>query len=138
MPGLVIPDAAEPYLLEILKDNKINNGDCTMRLFQNDITPDQLSVEPDFAEASFSNYAAIVSDIWFGPLIDGDDNAYLFSGVFSWSKIGATGNTIYGCYLTDGVQIIAAARFAAPVVMEADGTPLAFTATMTLRGVPVV
>lgn len=106
-----------------------------LRLFQNDTTPTIDSVLADFTEATFSNYAAqtftpFVPSLYIRPRAVSKGTAPVFT------KLGPTGNDIYGYYITDAgnTKLLWSERDPnAPIPMNVDGSTYGVIPQMTLR-----
>ena len=134
---LVVPNEGELVLLDyMLKDTSVT-ADYILRLFQNDVTPDQSASDGTFTEATFTDYTSktLGRATWNAAVTNGSNKAESSYGSSpqSWT-CGATGNTIYGYWVetTDVTPtILWAERFATSRVL-ADGDVLNITPKFTL------
>jgi len=132
--ALKVPNAAELKLLDQLRVS-LNATPATLRLFKNNYTPVDGTVVGDLTEADFSGYAAInVTDLGSPSTVSG--RAVTVSAaakVFTHSG-GATGNSIYGYYVTDagGALLWAERDPAAPAAMSVGGSTYSVTPRLTL------
>ena len=133
---LVVPNEGELILLDyMLKDVSVT-ADYILRLFKNDVTPDQDSTDGTFTEADFTDYAEVTMTRanWQAAVTaTGKGESSYGTAPQSWT-CGATGNTIYGYWVetTDVTpKILWAERFATSRVL-ADGDVLNITPKFTL------
>lgn len=101
----------------------------SLRLFQNNFTPDRNSVDADFDVADFGGYANITIATFNDPFMDILGRAITLAPtqVFAASGV-APSNLIYGWYFRNVAgDVILAERFASPISMAAitDALPLA-------------
>jgi len=112
-----------------------------MRLFQNDFTPDNDSVDADFDQCDFSGYNQI-GPTWGAVLPDGDGNAATIALVCVFAHDGGgTANDVYGWYLIGDeggpTIVLYAERFGdAPRVMDTLGDVISITPTMIQGSCP--
>lgn len=106
-----------------------------IRLFQNNYTPIATTVIADFTEANFSGYASQLmgSGTVSGP--DGSNRWVLTFAQRTWTKSGATGNSIYGYWVEQATPTAMwAERFAAaPIDMNTDGNSIVMTPLVTMK-----
>jgi len=105
-----------------------------VRLFKNNYTPVAGSVIGSFTEANFSGYTpGSLGTLAAATTVSG--RASTTAGTANtWTKSGATGNDIYGYYVTDsgGTVLYWAERgSAAPYSMNTNGEGLSVTPTVT-------
>jgi hypothetical protein len=114
--ALVVPDAGELALLRKLLINATDSENYILHLYKNDYTPDASSGVASFTEADFTNYTAktLARSDWASPSTV-SNKAQSSVSVQQWT-CGASGNTIFGYYVTgDGVNastVLWAERFA--------------------------
>lgn len=129
---LIVPDEGEVAMLDMLV-NGDSFANVRLRLYQNNLTPDQDTVYGDFAVATFSGYgeetpsfgaASIVSHK--GKIVDSAERTFVHNG-------GGTSNTIYGYYVVDSVNnlVLWAERFATPQSMSNNGDLIGITLAFT-------
>jgi len=130
--SLIVPDEAERNLLDALVNGDSLAG-VLLKLFKNNLTPDQDTVIGDFTESDFSGYAA--ADPSFGAattvshkgqILDSSSRDFVHNG-------GATSNTVYGYYLVDstGTILYWCERFASSQVMANNGDTITIQAKFT-------
>ena len=137
--AIIVPNQGELELLDkMLKDALDTDENYSFRLFKNDYTPDQYTVEGDFEEADFTNYVAggeTLTRANFGAasLNINNEAETSYSSELSWT-CGSTGNTVYGYYVlgATSLKVLWTERFAAPRVMT-DTDILKITPTFTFR-----
>jgi len=104
-----------------------------LRLYKNNVTPDEDSVFADFDEANFSGYAEEVPAFGAasivghkGKIVDGAAREFIHNG-------GATANTIYGYYVVDDAtsKVLWAERFSAPQAVANNGDKITITLAFT-------
>jgi hypothetical protein len=125
MSNLVIPDVGKkPRATQILAGTNYK----TAHLFQNNATISHSTVLADLTEATFSGYASIIlSGGTVQSSLDGTNRAVTLFNMVSWTKAGATGNTIYGYYYTDGSgNLTGVEKWDSPETMTTDGQVLQF------------
>lgn len=115
---LFVVRTAQIVALTAFRDDQLDGGD--LRLFQNDITPDENTVIGDLTIADFGGYADIVVANWGDPLLnpDGVPEIVMPSQQFNASGV-APSNMIYGFYYVNvGGDLLLAGRFdAGPIPM---------------------
>ncbi|MCB9949571.1 MAG: hypothetical protein H6824_01165 [Planctomycetaceae bacterium] len=113
---LITSNAGELELLDkLLKDPLTTNEDYVLKLFQNDYTPDQTTVEASLTEANFTNYAAVtLTRSGWSDAVTVSNKAESSYATQSWT-CGTTGNSVYGYYVTGSTSgtVLWAERFAA-------------------------
>lgn len=88
--------------LDAVRASLLASGNLQLRLFQNNITPDQNTTVGDFTEATFSGYAAQTIATWGSVSLDGDNNAVVEEINRTFTQSGTTTiNDIYGYYVVD-------------------------------------
>ncbi len=116
---LVICDDALVRQMGIVKDSFLSMTE--LRLYKSNITPAHGDVLGDYSasEADFSGYSAEMLS-WSSVTI-GSNRAQSTGSPISWTKNGATGNTIYGYFLSQmGGSLIGARKFASAIDMNDD------------------
>jgi len=97
---LVIANVGELELLDkMLKDALTVDENYTLKLFTNNVTPDQASIASTFTEATFTGYSAkaLTRTAWSAATTVSNKAQSSYSQQ-SWT-CGATGDTIYGYYV---------------------------------------
>ncbi len=128
---LVICDDALLRQMGVLKDNIL--GSAALRLFKSNITPAHSDVLGDYTpnEADFSGYSAATPS-WTSVTIS-SNRAQSTGSPISWTKNGATGNTIYGYFLQRySSSLIGARKFASSIDMNDDGDNMTVQPICTL------
>jgi len=133
--ALVTPNAGELELLDkMLKDALTADENYLLKLYQNNVTPNDNSVTNSFTQANFTSYAArTLTRAGWSSASDSAGKASTAYAQQSWT-CGATGNTVYGYYVeaaTSGVTLWAE-RFATSRVL-ADGDVLNLSLNFTLN-----
>jgi len=131
---LIVPNAAEDFLQSILKNTF--NGPGRIKLFMNDYTPDEDTVEADFDEADFSGYADQASTLT-GPTNVG--GVSIMNGLWTFAHNGGgTSNTIYGWWITSNFAglFIVCERLPTPKVMASAADELIVALPWRLRQIP--
>lgn len=98
---IIVPNVGEIVLLtKMLKAALSVDENYTLRLYKNNYTPTGTSVTVDFTEADFTNYTekTLTRAGWGTPTTVSNKAASTYSAVQTWT-CGASGNTIYGCYV---------------------------------------
>jgi membrane peptidoglycan carboxypeptidase len=121
----------------MLKDALSSNEDYILKLFKNDVTPDQNFAVGSFTQADFTGYAAktLTRTNWNAAVtVSNKAESSYGSAAQSWT-CGTTGNTIYG-YWVDNSQgsptLLWCERFSVSRVL-ADGDVLNLTPKFTLN-----
>ncbi len=102
------------------------NASGTLKLFQNDITPDPNMLIATFTEATYSGYASVdLTTEWAAPVEDADGKWSIAPLPHDFTHSGgAVANTLYGLYVVDGVAgVYFAARFDTPFLFDLNSLP---------------
>jgi hypothetical protein len=129
---LLVPDEGEVRMLDMLV-NGDTFTDVRLRLYKNNLTPDQDTVYIDLDEATFPGYAeqtpsfgaaSIVSHK--GKIVDTSARSFVWSG-------SASPENIYGYYVVDigTFAVLWVQRFSSPQVMSSNGDTITITAALT-------
>lgn len=117
---LVISNVGELELLDkMLKDSLTTDEDYTLKLFNNNVTPDQASVASTFTETAFTGYAAkTLTRAGWSAATTVSNKAQSSYSQQSWT-CGATGDTIYGYYVIAATSsvLLWAEKFASPRIV---------------------
>lgn len=118
---IVVANVGEIELLDkMLKDALTVDENYTMKLFKNNVTPDQSSVASTFTETTFTGYAAktLTRAGWTAAATVSNKAQSSYSQQ-SWT-CGATGDTIYGYYIVGATSTVLlwSERFAAARVLS--------------------
>lgn len=134
MSQVVVPNIGKKNVLKHIV-GIVGGGLTTLRLFRNDITPGPGTVIGDFTEANFSGYAnGALANAAVAAALDGSNRAVASWDQITFTKNGATGNTIYGYYVTDGGgDLCFAERFDGPIPMTVDGAFIQLTPKFTFK-----
>ena len=114
--ALLVPNVGEIELLDrLLKGgSSVHDGSYTLHLFKNSYVPQDGSTLSNFTEADFDGYAdkALAQSSWASVSLNTNDKAESSYSQQSWT-CGATGNTIYGYYITGNTsgEILWAEKF---------------------------
>ncbi len=128
---LVICDDALVRQMTVLRDNLLSGAG--LLLYKTNITPAHGDVIGTYApdEADFSGYSAATPS-WSAVTI-GANRAKSTGSPISWTKSGATGNTVYGYYLQRMTgDLIGARKFASAIDMNDDGDNMTVQPVCTL------
>jgi hypothetical protein len=121
-------------LLTVLTGTGDGLNGTQLRLYKSNITPSRAGTYATYSgdEADFSGYAAHAIS-WAGAILVGDKGKLVANqGVFT--KSGATGNTVYGHFLTDGSnRLIGALKYDSPVAMTSNGSQIAEQVVFTME-----
>jgi hypothetical protein len=134
MSNIVIPNVAKVELLERLVGSDSDVPE-KLRLFQNNLTIGPTTVLSDFTQANFSGYVAgTLTGVSVSGTLDSDNRAVATWSDITFTKSGATGNTIWGYYVTNNMGGFCwAEKFDSPVVLDTDGEFLTITPKFTLK-----
>ena len=105
--ALVLANVGEVELLDkMLKDALTTDEDYSLKLFNNDVTPDQSSIASTFTEAAFTGYSAktLTRSGWSAATTVSNKAQSSYSQQ-SWT-CGATGDTIYGYYVIGATSTV--------------------------------
>lgn len=134
MTALVVPNAGELELMKkMLKAALTVDESYKLRLFKNNITPDQDTETADFTEADFTGYAekTLTRSGWSDPTTVSNKARMDYSVEQIWTCSGGS-NTIYGYYVvgtTSGVCLWAQ-LFASPRTVD-NGVVVSVTPSLT-------
>lgn len=130
-----VPSAAELELLQYLVTT-INSDGLKVRLFKNDVTPDDNTVIGDLTEADFEGYAAgDLANLTTPGVVAAQAQTQGDSVTFTMGTPGTT-NNIYGHYITDsaGTVLYGVVRDpSAPIAMDTAGKEYTVFPVLTLR-----
>jgi hypothetical protein len=118
--ALVIPSSGKLELLDkMLKDALSDDENYILKLFINDVIPNESSVVDTFVEANFTGYSSktLTRAGWKAAAIVANKAQSNYSQQ-SWT-CGLTGNTVYGYYLigSNSNVLLWAERFDSPRVL---------------------
>lgn len=118
--SLVLSNVGELELLDkMLKDALFDDEDYILKLFTNDVTPNQSSVVGTFVEANFTGYSTkTLTRAGWSAASTIANKAQSNYPQQSWT-CGSTGNTVYGYYLigSNSNVLLWAERFDSPRVL---------------------
>ncbi len=117
---LVMCDDAIIRQMGVLRDNALSTAE--LRLYKANITPAHGDVIGDYtpSEADFTGYGSALPT-WAAVTI-ASNRAQSTGSPISWTKLGATGNTIYGYFIRrPGGYLVGAKKFASTIDMNDDG-----------------
>lgn len=112
-----------------LKDT--SPGALTLHLYSSNTTPTATSTTANFTEATFTNYAAktLARSDW--AYVDTASNVVTWGNVAQSWTCGATGQTVYGYFVTSGTDVVWAQKFSVPRQL-AEGDTLSITPRFSL------
>jgi len=126
--GLVVwaDVACQNFLNQFITDH-LGATNYYYRLYTNNITPGTATVLTDFTEASFTGYAAVQGNtITWTTAVLAAHVATSTGTAILFNNTGATAQTVYGVYVTDGATAtklwFAERDAAAPVSIPAGGS----------------
>lgn len=126
----VAPQEGELLMLKYIL-NVTAASDHILRLYKNDITPDDNSVYADFTEVTEAGYVpkTLVGANWTFTQGGGDTIAIYSEETFTFS----TSADVYGFYITNGTDVLWAERFGVdPYTMPIDGGAIAINTQISL------
>lgn len=129
--SLVVPDAGELPMLNAI----VSALTLRLRLFTNNITPNQASVIGDFTEATFNGSAAQTPTLGAATTVS-HKATVVDSATRTFTKTaGGASETVYGYYLTDASATICywAERFPAPISIASTGDAISILLQLTLN-----
>jgi hypothetical protein len=132
--ALKIPDVSQLTWLDSLR-SVFNGAGLVVRLFKNNYTPVAGSVIASFTSADFSGYTPGALGTLAAAATVGGKASSTAGTANTWTKSGATGNDIYGYYVTNaaGTVLYWAERGAgAPYSLNTNGEGLSVTPVITL------
>jgi len=114
--AIVVPNVGERAMLTTLIAEPHR-----VRLFKNDITPDEGDVIGDYTEADFDGYGSYKTAVYGTPATSSGTSFVVGGSLFWQHDGGATSNTIYGYYVTqnDDTTLLRVERFGTPKTMAA-------------------
>jgi hypothetical protein len=114
---LVVPNVGEIELLDkMLKNALVTDENYTLKLFNNNVTPDQSFTASSFTEATFTGYVAkTLTRSGWGAAATVSNKAQSSYAQQSWT-CGIVGDTIYGYYVVGATSTVLlwAERFTTP------------------------
>ncbi len=134
MSNLIVPNGSKKTLLEQTAGIAVNVP-AFVRLFQNNYTPVAATVAGDLTEANFSGYAAAApAGGAVAGALDAENRAVATWNSITFTKNGATGNTIYGYYVTEMTGLLLwVERFDASIAMTVDGAFITLIPKLTAK-----
>jgi hypothetical protein len=131
--SLIVPKASRIPLQKIWT-RETADASIYYRLFKNDYTPNADTVLGDLMQADFTGYAEIeINTPVTQVALDATFRAVTIWAMITWTKSGATGNTIYGYYArSEAGELLWAERFTSGAyAMSVDGQTLPLYPTLT-------
>lgn len=106
--SLVVPKSAQVIALQLFLEE-----DISLKLYSNDVTPDEDSVLADFTEVAGGGYAAKTIQFVDWTFAEGDPSTAL-AAQETWTFTGTTTapSTVYGYYVVSAGELLWAERFA--------------------------
>lgn len=132
--ALKVPDVSQLTLLDLLRTS-LNSSGLVVRLFKNNYTPVAGSVVGSFTSADFSGYSPSSLAALAAAATVGGKASTTAGAANTWTKSGATGNDIYGYYVTNAAGTVlywAERGSAAPYSLNTNGEGLSVTPVFTL------
>lgn len=127
----IMPDEGLLRMLEYVL-NKSSQGNLKLKLFKNNYTPVGGSVLADFTEVTLTGYAAVTltGSSWTTATVANVVTASYAAQTFTFS---ATGETVYGYYITDNgsTKVLWAERLGSPYVVPGGGGSVTITPTIS-------
>jgi hypothetical protein len=107
-----------------IKTGRLDAG--TVKLFQNNFTPNKSSLLADFTECDFTGYADVDIADWNDPYVDDEGSVSIVAPIATFAATGsAVTNLAYGWYyVTTGGALVMGERFDEPVNFAASGNTL--------------
>jgi hypothetical protein len=129
--ALVVPNASEVLMLEYIL-NKTAPQDLTVRLYDNDITPDESTTELTLNEVAGNGYAPKILTAANWDITPGNPSEAVYNVEQVFTFTGAAGN-IYGYYVTrTGGELMWAERFTGgPFDVQVAGSEIRITLRFT-------
>lgn len=96
----------------------VRSAGFSLRLFENDFTPDETSVLANFVQATFPGYVAkdLHASVWGAPSLSGAVATSIYPHQ-TWTA-SDPGPTVYGWYIVDITgKVVAKARYPTPAVI---------------------
>lgn len=123
----ILPPSQELALVDLMTGSTAY-ATAKLHLFKNDIVPNPDTELADLTPCDFSGYAA-QTVTWSDAFRDADGTPISSGGEKLFIQTGATGNDVYGFYLTDsgGTTLLRSGRFADapyPLVDAGDSLPV--------------
>lgn len=120
---MVIPNEGKPFWLDrAVQSPAFLSSNTVVRLFVNDITPDDDTVFASFTPASFTGSDPITlgNANWSGAAVAADVAESTYTPAPDWTNTGVTTETAYGWFLSIETAdvCVAAQRFDTPRVMS--------------------
>jgi hypothetical protein len=132
---IVIPSASEKDILDFALGTA-TPGNQKMKLYVNDVTPDDASVAATFTEMSTLTYAekALVKANWVSAAGAAGQPAASAYAQQAWAFGAGAAVTVYGYYVVDATtgRLLWAERFANPKLVGNAGDQILITPSMTL------
>lgn len=131
--ALVVPNGSEVTILENIL-NKVAPQNLVLRLYTNNLTPDETNVAADFTEAVGNGYASVALTAASWVITPGEPTEAAYPEVV-FTFTGALGN-VYGYYVTEAVsgKLKWSERItSAPFVAAANGDQLKIVPKITLQ-----
>ncbi len=132
MSNLIVPNASKIELMKIACGLQSNYA-SRIKLFSNNHVPGPTTVAGSLVEATFTGYSFIsLSGVSVSGSLDMESRAVLSYSACTWTKSGATGNTIYGYWVSDAAGVLLwVERFDSTIPMVSDGAYLVITPAFT-------
>lgn len=130
---LLVPDVGEQIMLEYIV-NQDAPEDLVLRLYTNNLTPQESDTTGDYTEASGFGYASVTLTPASWAFVQGAPSTATFTEV-TFTFTGALGN-VYGYYInrSTGTELMWAERFVnGPFDIQNNGDEIKVTPRITLK-----
>jgi hypothetical protein len=131
--NVIVPDVAKIQHMKNALNIASTHYPDKLKLFKNSATLSHATVLSDLTEADFSGYSAysLAGGAVAGAL-DGSGRAVASYTAHTFTKSGATGNTIYGYWVEDSTgALLWCELFDTPIPMTVDGAFIQITPKFT-------
>lgn len=133
--ALVVPSASEKTLAEFML-GVATPGNQTLKLFVNNVTPDDDSTAASFTEMSTHGYAAktLTKTSWVATQGATGQPCSAAYAAQTWTFTAASAVSVYGYYIIDVTtgKLLWAEKFASAKVVENAGDQIIVTPTITM------
>jgi hypothetical protein len=133
--AIVVPSASEKTLVDFMLGVLVP-GNQKVKLFVNNVTPDDSTVLATLTEMSTHGYAekTLTKTSWVSAAGASGQPASSAYAQQTWTFTAATAVSVYGYYVTDTTTglLLWVERFASPKVVENVGDQILITPTLTL------
>lgn len=132
--NIIPPSAIRAILDAIAAATQPLNG-AVVRLFKNNLIPDQTTVLADYEEADFTGYAESSAVVWESAFTDILGQGHVLGDLKTFAQTAVTVTcTVYGWYLVNGTTLLAGNRFDVAQPMNAIGNAVNVVPSFELKG----